>query len=204
MTVWAIVPVKQLGRGKSRLAGVLTKSERYELNRELLSHTLETLQSVQEIARVVVVSRDSTALAIGRDYQALTVKEYGISQLNLALKRATIVARQYTLRAVMIIPADLPLFTSEDIRTVIQHDPSPPGVVIVPDRHRKGTNALFVTPPGLIDYEFGLNSFQRHCENARRIGARLVELDIPRLALDIDLPEDLELVERERGSRILG
>lgn len=204
MTVWAIVPVKQLGRGKSRLSKVLTRSERFDLNRRLLTHTLETLHSVREIARVVVVSRDPAALAIARDYQALTVQEHGISQLNLALKRATIVARQYTLRAVVVLPADIPLFTADDIRMVLQHDPGPPGVVIVPDRHRKGTNTLFITPPGLIEYEFGSNSFQRHCDNAFRLGAKLVELDIPRLALDLDLPEDIELVESELKFKVNG
>ena len=43
MSLWAIVPVKPLRRGKSRLAGALTEEERANLNQELLERTLRTL-----------------------------------------------------------------------------------------------------------------------------------------------------------------
>ena len=39
MTIWAIVPVKPLRRGKSRLAGALSEDERTHLNQLLLEHT---------------------------------------------------------------------------------------------------------------------------------------------------------------------
>jgi 2-phospho-L-lactate guanylyltransferase len=70
----------------------------------------------------------------------------------------------------------------------------PPVVVVAPDRRRQGTNALLVCPAGLIEYDFGPGSFQRHCERARAVGARLEILELPSLALDMDLPEDLDLV----------
>ena len=47
MTLWAIVPVKPLRYGKSRLAGTLTEDQRTELNRALLQHTLETLSELK-------------------------------------------------------------------------------------------------------------------------------------------------------------
>jgi len=49
MTLWAIVPVKPLRWGKSRLAGVLTQEERVDLNRQLLIHTLDTLRDIPDI-----------------------------------------------------------------------------------------------------------------------------------------------------------
>ncbi len=67
-------------------------------------------------------------------------------------------------------------------------------MVISPDRHRQGTNALLVCPAGVIEYEFGPGSFQRHCARARQAGAHLEICELPSLALDMDLPEDLELV----------
>ena len=70
----------------------------------------------------------------------------------------------------------------------------PPVVVVAPDRRHQGTNALLVCPAGLIEYDFGPGSFQRHCERARQVGARLEILELPSLALDMDLPEDLDLV----------
>jgi 2-phospho-L-lactate guanylyltransferase len=69
-------------------------------------------------------------------------------------------------------------------------------VVIAPDRHMKGTNALLLSPANLIEYDFGGDSFERHCARARRAGARLEIVNLPSLGLDLDVPEDLELVRK--------
>ncbi len=196
MTLWAIVPVKPLRRGKSRLAGALSEDERVELNRLLLEHTLRTLLKLKEVEEVLVVSRDSSALAIARDLGARTVQEDGAPTLNTALKRATVVAQVYASRGVLVIPADLPLLSQDDILTLLARTTDPPVVVIAPDRHQKGTNALLLSPSDIIEYDFGQDSFKRHCERARRAGARLEVVELPSLGLDLDLPEDLELVRK--------
>jgi 2-phospho-L-lactate guanylyltransferase len=194
MTLWAIVPVKPLRYGKSRLAEVLTPDERTDLNRRMLAHTLDTLTAIPEIEHVLVVSRDQAALALAREYGARTVQESSSPQLNVALTRATVVAKNYATRGVLIVPADLPLITPEDVRVMLERAVDPPVVVVAPDRRRNGTNALLVCPTGLIDYEYGQGSFQRHCERALKAGAHLEICELPSLALDMDLPEDLELV----------
>jgi 2-phospho-L-lactate guanylyltransferase len=194
MTLWAIVPVKPLRRGKSRLSPVLTEEERADLNRRLLMHTVDTLKSIPEIEHVLVVSRDPAALALSREHGARTVQENGAPHLNVALARATLVAKNYATRGVLIVPADLPLITPEDVRLMLEKVQDPPVVVVAPDRRQQGTNALLVCPAGLIEYDFGPGSFKRHCERARAAGARLEILELPSLELDMDLPEDLELV----------
>ncbi len=197
MTLWAIIPVKPLQRGKSRLAGVLSQEERTNLNRRLLAHTIDTLKTIPEIEQVLVISRDPGALSLAREHGARTVQENGASQLNIALARATIVAKNYVTRGVLIVPADLPLLTPEDVRAMMERAIDPPVVVVAPDRHRRGTNALLVCPAGVIDYDFGPDSFQRHCERTLQAGARLEVCDLPSLALDVDLPEDLDMIESE-------
>lgn len=194
MTLWAIVPVKPLRRGKSRLANALSDEERVELNQSLLQHTLKTLKGLKEVEQVLVVSRDPEALTIARQQGARTVRENGQPLLNTALTRATVVAQVYATRGVLILPADLPLISEEDVLTLIERAANPPVIVIAPDRHRKGTNALLISPAGLIDYDFGENSFEKHCELAKKAGARLEIVDLPTLGLDLDLPEDLEIV----------
>ena len=194
MTLWAIVPVKPLRWGKSRLAGVLSQEERTDLNSQLLTHTLETLKAIPEIEHVLVISRDPAALSLARSHGARTVQEKGAPELNVALARATIVARNYSTSGVLIVPADLPLLAPEDVRAMLELAKDPPVVVLAPDRHNQGTNALLVCPVGLIEYDFGPGSFQRHCERARQAGARLEICELPSIALDMDLPEVLELV----------
>jgi 2-phospho-L-lactate guanylyltransferase len=202
MTLWAIVPVKPLRRGKSRLAGALSEDERTELNRMLLENTLKTFSDLKEVEEVLVISRDPQALTIARNHGARTVREDGQPELNTALKRATVVAQVYATRGVLVLPADLPLVTRGDILTLIQRAGEPPVVVIAPDRHGNGTNALLISPAGLIEYDFGENSFQRHCQRAKDAGARLEVVDLPTLALDLDLPEDLELIRKLEMSKM--
>lgn len=201
MTLWAIVPVKPLRRGKSRLAGSMTDDERAELNRMLLERTLRTLIDLREVEEVLVVSRDSSALAIARELGARTVQEDGAPTLNTALKRATVVAQVYASRGVLVVPADLPLLSRDDILTLLQHAQNPPVVVIAPDRRENGTNALLLSPANLIEYDFGGDSFRRHCERARKAGARLEIVKLPSLGLDLDLPEDLELVRKLEAAK---
>lgn len=197
MSLWVIVPVKPLQKGKSRLASVLSDEERVILNRCLLVHTLDTLSKVPGVAQMLVVSRDPQALSIAREQGAHTLLEHGSPQLNLALTRATLIAQKHSRRGVLILPADLALLIPQDVVMLTERAVNPPVVVIAPDRRRKGTNALLVYPPGLIDYSYGVGSFERHCERARQAGARLEIVESPSLALDIDLPEDLEMVKQE-------
>lgn len=196
MTLWAIVPVKPLRRGKSRLADVLTSAERTDLNRMLLKNTMEALNGIPEIEHVLVVSRDSEALAMARDMGARTVLENGQSDLNIALARATVVAKSYTTRGILILPVDLPLITSEDVQAMLDRVGDPPVVVVAPDRCYDGTNALLVCPTGLIEYEYGPGSFERHCKRAKEMGARLEICELPSLSLDLDNPEDLDLLTK--------
>jgi 2-phospho-L-lactate/phosphoenolpyruvate guanylyltransferase len=197
MTLWAIVPVKPMRLGKSRLSDVLSEEDREHLNQQFLAHTIDTLKSIPDIEHVLVISRDSAALALARDHGARTVKEDGSPRLNIALARATFVAKAYNTHGVLVIPADLPLISAQDIQAMLECAYDPPVVVVAPDRHREGTNALLITPPGLIEYDFGPHSFEKHCVRAKEAGARLEICNLPTLAFDIDWPEDLELLRQQ-------
>jgi len=192
MTIWAIVPVKPLRRGKSRLAGMLTEEQRTRLNRYLLEHVLTTLNDVPEIEHTLVVSRDPAALALTREMGGRTVLEDGAPQFNTAIKRATIVAQAQGAHAVLVLPADLPRIKPIDLKILLRRGKKPPVVVIAPDRRKDGTNGLFVNPAGLIEYGYGPGSFKCHSDRAIEAGAKLVIIDSPNIALDLDLPEDLE------------
>lgn len=202
MSLWAIIPVKPLRRGKSRLAGALSEDERTALNQELLERTLKTLSGLKELDKVLVVSRDSHALTIARNHGAKTVQEDGQPHLNTALTRASVVAQVHATQGVLVLPVDLPLLTQDDVLTLIDRASKPPVVVIAPDRHHKGTNALLMVPAGQIEYDFGEGSFQRHCERAIQSGAHLEIVELPSLGLDLDDPEDLELIRKMEAQKV--
>ena len=202
MTIWAIVPVKPLRLGKSRLSGVLPDDERAILNRMFLEQTLDVLRNTPAVSQTLVVSRDPAALAIAREYGARTVLEDGTPNLNSALTRATMLARNYATRGVLVLPADLPILRKEDLLAFFDHIKKSPCVVITPDRHGSGTNALLMAPGGLIKYDFGPGSFARHCEHARVAGANLEIVRNENIELDLDTPDDLALLKQVENSKL--
>ena len=200
MSLWAIVPIKPLRRGKSRLAGVLTDDERTFINYTMLGNTLKALKATPEVDHVLVVSRDPSALALARDYDAKTLQEDGSSDnLNMALRRAAVVAQIYAGQTVLVLPADLPLISPESIQALIRLSSNPPVVVIAPDRRHDGTNALLMSPVGLIDFQYGPGSFYRHMEQAHKYKVRVEVCELPELGLDLDIPEDLLLLQENAG-----
>lgn len=190
MKPWAVVPVKSLRQAKSRLAPVLTPNQRATLGRALLARTLDVLTAQPVLAGVLVVSADPTALDLAKAKDAVALMEIEVS-LNAALAQATAWLAERGAEATLVLPADLPLLSGEDVAGLVALAEPSPVVVLAPDRREQGTNALLSAPPGLIPYAFGAGSFARHQElcQVRRVPCRLYRS--PGLAFDVDVPEDL-------------
>ncbi|MDZ4672263.1 MAG: 2-phospho-L-lactate guanylyltransferase [Phototrophicales bacterium] len=207
MSVWAIIPIKPLRLAKSRLSAIVTPEGREKLAEVMLRHTLKVVQSVAEVTGMLVVSRDNHALTIAREYGAKTIQESGTPALNEALERATSVVASWRSDAILVLPADLPLLSPEDIKEIIHMGQiDRPCVVLSTDRNRDGTNAFYIQPPGLIRYAYGEGSFQAHAVLARDAGAEVLMYESERMVQDIDLPEDIEnyirIIQRLDGDSI--
>ncbi len=196
MSLWAILPVKPFKSGKSRLAGVLAEEERPLLNYAMFDNTMKVLGATPGIDHILVISRDPEVLSLAHAYGACIVREENKSDLNRALLRATTVAQREGADSVLIIPVDLLLLTAESLRQMIERASRPPVMVIAPDRHGDGTNGLLLNPPGFFPYRYGLHSFQQHIELAQQQGFHVEVFNDPAFALDLDLPEDLELLRQ--------
>ncbi len=196
MTIWAVVPVKPLRQAKSRLASVLPEAERAALCRRMLAHTLGVLSEVRELSATLVVSADPEVLEIAAAAGGRTLVEPDPPNLNRALRLGREAARAAGATALLALSADLPRLAPTDVHTLLDLAANPPCLVIASDRHGRGTNALLVAPVALIEFEFGADSFARHVERAREVGVRVEICNLPALGLDLDSPEDLELVRR--------
>lgn len=196
MSLWVIIPVKPLNRAKSRLADVLSPEQRNALAAAMFRQVLVAVTSVPQVTGVLVISRDTKALSIARDYGARTLQESTSAELNAALTRATEVVRMWNASALLILPADLPFVTKEDIAAVVNLGGLGSAVVLATDKRQDGTNALFVRPPGILEYQYGDGSFQHHLEAASKLDADVQVYESETIHLDIDVPEDLEEYNR--------
>jgi 2-phospho-L-lactate guanylyltransferase len=128
------------------------------------------------------------------------------SGLNGALEEARAAAVAAGAGAVLVLPADLPSIDAASVESVVGAAAALPDggkVVLVPDRHGRGTNALLLEPATIIPFAFGGDSRAAHEALARSADATYVELDGP-LALDLDTPDDLLLVEAADPATVLG
>jgi 2-phospho-L-lactate guanylyltransferase len=69
-----------------------------------------------------------------------------------------------------------------------------PGVTIVPDRRRDGTNVIAVPPSAGFVFSYGSGSFARHLDEARRLDLPVRVVHSSPLAWDVDVPDDLAVV----------
>lgn len=202
-TTWAVVPLRGLEAAKSRLGGQLDAEERLDLVTGLLERTLTAALGCPGVDQVLLVSPDPAALELGAGMGAQTLREPGRG-LNAALRAA----REHLLAAgagtMVILPADLPRVSPESIGRVLAaadaaRDGTRPVVILAPDRHGGGTNALLVRPPTAIEFKFGAGSREVHRSYAMEAGAAYAEVD-GELSLDVDTPDDLLLAEVAPGA----
>jgi 2-phospho-L-lactate/phosphoenolpyruvate guanylyltransferase len=189
-----LVPVGSFDGAKSRLGAVLDAEERRDLVERLLRRTVHAALATAGVAEAIVVSPDPDVLAVGREAGARPVLQRSRG-LNPALQEARAAADA---DRVLILPADLPAVTPAAVAAVLAAGDAAgrPSVVLAPDRHGAGTNALLLDPPDVIDPAFGGDSRAGHAWLASSADAAFVEVpDV--LALDVDTPEDLLLAEAE-------
>ncbi|MFL2651225.1 MAG: 2-phospho-L-lactate guanylyltransferase [Anaerolineales bacterium] len=191
MANWAIVPVKNLDISKSRLSDVLSVDARRELICSLLLSTLSALNESELIENTIVISNDKSVLQLADNQEVMTVQEDSPYDLNSALHQATLVTLTHGATGLLVLPADLPLLTREDVEKIVYVEDSNRLVRIVPDQHGVGTNALFIRPPGMLRYKFGKDSLSNHKEEAKRVRAELHVYRLSNVEFDIDDPDDL-------------
>jgi 2-phospho-L-lactate guanylyltransferase len=189
------IPVRAFEGAKSRLGAVLDAEERHDLVEAMLLRTIAAALATPGIVEVIVVSPDPEALGVAEAAGARPLPQR-TRGLNPALQEARAAA---TGERLLILPGDLPTIDARDLALVLAAGDAAgsPSVVLVPDRHRRGTNALLLDPPDAIDPAFGGDSRAGHAWLAESADIPFRELTGV-LELDLDTPEDLLLAEAMR------
>jgi 2-phospho-L-lactate/phosphoenolpyruvate guanylyltransferase len=188
--VIAVVPLRGGGAGKTRLADVLGPQERTRLVAVLARHVLGSLLA-GPVGRVLVVTgdREFAAGVVGSDRRVQVVVQPGDRPgLNEAVAVGQELALEAGARRVLVVHADLPLLTAEDVGALLE----PAGrVVVAPDRLGTGTNALVLdgTVSG-FRFRFGPGSREAHEREARRLGVVPDVVLRPGTSTDLDTAAD--------------
>lgn len=189
---FALVPVKALAFGKSRLSSCLAPEARQAVSRAMLTDVLISALHASAVDRVVVVSSDASLLMLARQLGALTVDEEYPRGLNGAVAVGTDFCLQHGATAVLVLLADLPLVTADDIDLLFHAVNKAESVVLVPCKEGGGTNAFLRVPPLVIPSQFGGPSLEGHQRVAQRIGIPCQVVEASRIAFDVDSVDDLK------------
>lgn len=191
LTLWAVVPIKPKGQAKSRLAGVLPTSACAALFKAMLHDVLASLSACDAIDGVLLVTSARRGRALARKFNAGLFEDDGTVGLNGALDKAARHLQQKNVGRLLLLHGDLPAITPQEIQFMLAQHRDTPGMTIAPDLAEQGTNAMLVSPPDLLAFSYGINSFQRHWQAAQMLGIEPTVVRLPGIGLDIDEPADL-------------
>jgi 2-phospho-L-lactate guanylyltransferase len=200
MRTLAVLPIKGFSAAKRRLAEQLASGSRQALALAMFTDVLNALRHVESVDSVAVVTADPVAeLAVRGDGVFLIDDDARAGQSAAALLGIRH-AMASGFDRVLLVPGDAPLIDPREVDRLLAVEA--PGIVIVPDRHEEGTNALVLTPPDALEPSFGPGSLARHLAAAEASGASHRVERPESLLLDIDTPADLaELSSRLEGLR---
>ena len=198
MQTAVIIPLRSLHDGKRRLSGVLSPEERTMLVQRLFARTYQALRSVSRIEQVWVVSPDPELLAWTARFDALPIVQPG-EGLNAGLEyaRRVVLARREA-RSLLVMLPDLPLITTADVAAIVELA-ADDTVVLAPDRHGRGTNALLVPAAHTLPFCFGVDSLRQHQAAAEALRLTIQMYRAPGTAFDLDIAEEVWLMEDLAG-----
>jgi 2-phospho-L-lactate guanylyltransferase len=175
-----LVPIKAFDEAKGRLGLALTGAERADLARAMAGRVLDASLPLP----VAVVCDDNDVAEWARARGALVIWEPRRG-LNGAVESGVDHLRDAGVEHVTVSHADLPMASGLiDVGNA-------PGITLVPDRFRNGTNVIALPADAGFRFSYGPGSFARHLAEAERLGLPLRVLDLPDLAWDIDEPGDV-------------
>jgi 2-phospho-L-lactate guanylyltransferase len=195
-----LIPFKSLSTAKQRLSPALNAHQRSQFAEAMLRDVMTAASGVKSRIDIAVVTGDPHAQSLARELGFLIIEDERNESETAAIEMATrwcesAAAGGYD--TTIVVPADIPLITAEELHRVLDAAPQE-GAVIVPAYDRRGTNCILRRPASLIPLRFGNDSFLPHCEAMRRTGKELVIVEMPGIGLDVDNPHELELlVERD-------
>ena len=162
----------------------------------MLQEVLNTISNCKLISKIVLVSKDETALKIGRQFNAIEIFDHE-SGVNDAINLADQYLSDKKYDCSVIFPQDIPVMASSDIDNLLGFVKHKSSVIIVPSRQFNGTNALVRCPADIMDtrYDMGSYTFQMDAAKAKTKNTSIAF--IRRMMLDIDDEFDLAFMLKQ-------
>ncbi|MBW2271993.1 MAG: 2-phospho-L-lactate guanylyltransferase [Deltaproteobacteria bacterium] len=188
----AVVPVKRLAVGKSRLAAKIAREDLEALSLAMLQDILAALAQTPSVSRRAVVTPDAEVAEAATAAGAIALLRPDPG-LNESVDAATRELVESPAEALLVVLGDVAGARAADLEALFEAVAAAPrpSIALAPSRDG-GTSALLRAPHDAIPSLFGPESAKRHREAAASAGVLCKELQLPSLAVDLDLAEDVD------------
>jgi 2-phospho-L-lactate/phosphoenolpyruvate guanylyltransferase len=193
-----LIPFKSLATAKQRLAGALNAQQRSQFAGAMLADVLQAAAGMVNRIDVALVTGDARAQELAQEHGFIIIEDTRNESETAAIEMATAWCEQRGYETTIVVPADIPLITGDELNRVLDAAPGE-GAVFVPAYDRRGSNCILRRPASIIPLRFGNDSFLPHCEAMQRTGKELIILEMPGIGLDVDNPHELELLVAREG-----
>jgi 2-phospho-L-lactate guanylyltransferase len=157
----------------------------------MFSDVLAALERTGMLQAIIVVSGDRKVLDIVAGRNVVVIEDSAEKGQSHAARAGLARAAAMGFDRAALVPSDCPLLDPAELEELFVRAAAGIDVVIVPDRHGTGTNALVVDPAGPFEPQFGPGSLKRHAEQAEQRTLRSAIERPESLVLDVDTGDDL-------------
>ena len=206
MTIWAVLPVKEMAGAKERLSPLLSPAERVALMRVMVGEVLAALTAARGLAGVAVVTLDPWASAAAAAAGARVITAGAREGHTGSVTAAARLLAAEGAGGIMTMPGDIPAVTAAEVEALLIGHGAAPAFSIAPAHDEAGSNGVLLTPPQAVPLRFGDDSYFPHLAAARAQGIAPRIVRLPGAAMDIDHPADLArfaALPQARGTRTL-
>ena len=162
--MWALIPINNFDASMSRLSSLLNQEERTELTKILAIQTLNILNKIEAIDKIIVMTDETEWIESLSIEKIIAIDDFDVPILKKKIEKASNWMEKKNAKRIIYLSIDLPFINLTDVETFINSHKK--GMTIVEAGKDGGTNALILDMPRMIDFQFGENSFEKHIRSA--------------------------------------
>ena len=151
-----ITPPSSRINAKKRLK--IQQTQKEKICYLMLQEVLSTISKCRFVDKIIIVSKDKTALMLGKSFNAVEIFD-DESGVNNAISLADDYLSDKKFDCSIIFPQDIPIMKPIDIDNLLSFVKHQRSVIVVPSRQFNGTNALVRCPADIIDTKYDMGSY---------------------------------------------
>jgi len=201
---YLIIPIKSFKNSKNRLKPHLNDEARIEFCKRMALDVMTVIKKCKNFDKIIIITKEKNNLSELANEKISFLEDEEEKGINQAIKLAFETYNINEKDSVLILHADIPLITEDDLNLITEKaKSSQKNAIIVPSRRKDGTNALLLKPSNLIEFQFGKNSYEKHSKSLEKLqDLKVVTIENENISSDIDTYEDLTYFFRKKSNTL--